>query len=100
MKQTLTLLVAVLFFSFPMAVQADPGKQDMSKATPMKPLSAMKSTMQSPSDAAMGKKAAEQPLEEVGGMAGKAKEESSDAAKGMIDDTKKMGAKKGMDQQK
>lgn len=99
MKQALILGTAVLFLSFPLILQADPGKQDMTKATTMKPLPAMKSTLQSPSAAAaMSKKAAQPPLEEM--ETAKAKEESSDAAESMADHAKKMSAKKSMDKHK
>ena len=92
MKKTIICLFALSLFALPMSLHANPpAKADAAKSTLAKPLSAMKSTMTSPSEtpavateAEATAKSTEKALEE----------KASDTAKKMMEDAGNNGAKK------
>jgi len=88
MKKAIICTFALSLFALPMSLHATPpAKDDASKTKVIKPLSALKSTMASPSKATKASSKAAKDSE-------KALAEKADAAKEMAEDAGKAGAKK------
>jgi len=88
MKKTIIFTFALALFALPMSLHANPpAKEDAAKSTLAKPLSAMKSTIASPSKTPAK-------AEDAAKSEEKAVDEKAGDAKKMASDAKKDGAKK------
>jgi len=103
MKKTLSLAVAILIFALPMSLMAETPKKDMPKPKALKPLSAMKSTMQSPSRTEIttpaGKPMAGKTEKAADALETNVKEQE-ESTKSLLEEVEKLGQEKSMDQHK
>lgn len=98
MKKAVISTLAISIFALPMSLYAGPAKQATAQAATEKPLSAMKSTMASPSKSSP-------PASKVLGLTTKASGKTSaggksDSTQKMLEEAEKIGKNKGASQKK